>query len=111
MSRALRGISIFVAILVAPTLYRVPITSNAVGTPVNVATLGTYNWNYSACSPVTEFYNDSTATDLIFVGVSANGAQSSLAAAALFCLLPIASLPDRAQSYRPVVRFQALLRN
>jgi len=55
----------------APILYRVPITSNAISTPVTVATLSSSTT--ATCSPVTEFYNTTTTTDWLFVGPSADG--------------------------------------
>ena len=48
-------------------LWRIPINSGAMGTPVAGATLATAN---VACSPITEFYNSTTATDLIFLSVT-----------------------------------------
>jgi len=60
------------------TLYRIPITSNAIGTAVAVATLASKN--APDCSPVTEFFNSTTAVDWLFVSVSATGNQSSCTA-------------------------------
>lgn len=61
----------------APTLYRVPVTNNVLGAPLAVTTLASYNDGYyTACSPVTEFYNSVTATDWLFLSVSAYGFQS-----------------------------------
>lgn len=57
-----------------PTLFRVPVTSNVIGTPVAVANLSSST--AATCSPVTEFYNTSTSTDWIFMGVSAAGSQN-----------------------------------
>ncbi|HXR24340.1 MAG TPA: hypothetical protein VN742_03185, partial [Candidatus Binataceae bacterium] len=62
-----------------PALYRVPITSNAIGTPLSVATLSTSTNTTlasSLCSPVTEFYNTSTSTDWMFVGTAGTGNQT-----------------------------------
>jgi hypothetical protein len=57
-----------------PTLYRVPINSNLISTPVAINTLSTIN--ATACSPVTEFFNSSTATDWLFLSVRDGGSQN-----------------------------------
>jgi hypothetical protein len=58
-----------------PTLYQVPITNNAIGTPVTGPALATAS---TTCSPVTEFYNTSgTATDWIFLSVQADNKTTS----------------------------------
>lgn len=51
------------------TLYRVPIASNALGTPVAITT--TLSTATTTCSPVTEFLNGST--DRAFMSVQASG--------------------------------------
>jgi hypothetical protein len=66
-----------------PALYRVPITSNGIGTPVSVATLSTTTNTTlasSLCSPVTEFYNTATSTDWMFVGTAGAGNQTGCTA-------------------------------
>lgn len=57
----------------APTLYRLPLSNNVMGAPVTVATLS--QSSSATCSPVTEFYNSTTAVDWMFMGVSAQGKQ------------------------------------
>jgi hypothetical protein len=48
-------------------IWGIPITSNVMGTPVLGPTLTTAN---VACSPITEFNNDNTNTDRIFLSVA-----------------------------------------
>jgi hypothetical protein len=58
-----------------PTLYRIPITSNVMGAPKPI-TIVSKPGGAATCSPLTEFYNSTTATDWLFLGVSTGGAQS-----------------------------------
>jgi hypothetical protein len=58
----------------APTLYEIPISSNAMRTPVSIDPLTTAS---AICSPVTEFYNTSASTDYIFLSVQGSGATSA----------------------------------
>jgi hypothetical protein len=59
------------------TLYRIPITSNSIGTSVAIATLSSTSIAGPDCSPVTEFFNSSTTTDWLFVSPTGKGSQSS----------------------------------
>jgi hypothetical protein len=57
-----------------PTIYRVPITSNLMGSPLAINTVsGTTG---AGCSPITEFFNDTTNTDWLFVSTSTGGNQT-----------------------------------
>jgi hypothetical protein len=58
-----------------PTLFRVPITTNTMGTVVTVNTLSASSpaTNTNACGPVTEFFNSTTAVDWLFVGETLTG--------------------------------------
>jgi len=67
----------------APTLYRVPLSNNVMGTPVTVATL-TGATTSATCSPVTEFYNTTTSTDWLFLSVSASGNRTGCTGACVY---------------------------
>ncbi|MFZ0889651.1 MAG: hypothetical protein WA005_14455 [Candidatus Binataceae bacterium] len=62
-----------------PTLYRVPITGNVIGTPVGLTTTTLSSVSGTACSPVTQFYNTAAATDWLFVSVAAAGNETTTA--------------------------------
>ena len=51
-----------------PTLYQVPVASNAMGTAASVAAVSSHN---TTCSPVTEVYN--STNDLIFLSADTHG--------------------------------------
>jgi hypothetical protein len=65
-----------------PALWRVPITSNAMGTPVQIAVLSTTA--SAQCSPLTAIYDGTT--DRAFVGTSGTGALVSTCNATTGCL-------------------------
>jgi len=62
------------------TLYRVPITSNAMGTPASVVAVTSAN---TTCSPVTEVFN-STGNDLLFLSAEASGASPTCAGGCVY---------------------------
>ena len=64
-----------------PTLYRVPIASNAIGVPVTITALTTKGTN---CAPVSEFFNSTTSTDWLFLGVSASGNRTGCSGACVY---------------------------
>jgi hypothetical protein len=64
-----------------PTLYRVPISANVIGTPVAVTALTSAAAN---CSPTTEFFNSATATDWLFLGVTASGNRTGCSGACVY---------------------------
>jgi hypothetical protein len=57
----------------AAVLYRVPIASNAIGSPSTGPTLSSSG---TTCSPVTEFVPSTASTDLIFMSVQSNGSTA-----------------------------------
>jgi hypothetical protein len=86
-----------------PTLYRVPIASNVIQTPVAITT--TLATATTTCSPVTEFLNG--AVDRAFLSVEADGRPAACAANLAGCVIsytittalaagatPSASLPE-----------------
>ena len=56
-------------------LYQIPVTNGTIGTTATSEFTATTAG--SECSPVTEFYNPSTTTDLLFFGVQASGNAST----------------------------------
>ena len=63
-----------------PTLYRVPIAGNVLGTPSSLAVTG----GSATCSPVTELYNSNSSTDWIFLSVTNQGNQTGCTNACVY---------------------------
>jgi len=65
----------------APTLYRIPISANVIQTPVTITALSSGAAN---CAPTTEFFNNASSTDWLFLGVSALGNRTGCSGACVY---------------------------